>query len=297
METESSKQLLQKIVVGGDDANWKWDPKVNRFRWHGVTAPQSVPDVTPDGRIISNELEGSLDLIGLEVGPQEDVDAGVEVWFHGTHIHLLPQILEQGFSPCMGAGAEHVARHFGVAVPGVYVADNFSTASQYPIYNTTGPVQIPGNKKMRKDGVPGGSYVAYDGTPPLRCVLRCLARRRNKVWRRGTQAMFKPKDLFISHVMIYAVHPRYCHYHSRFETLSPSLLDPARATAEAERLIAQRHFQPTAVSISAAVFESRDEKEDFPASLYSVDRNYERENPAILQQSYIERKGAGRHLC
>ena len=116
----------------------------------------------------------------VEGNEREDVSEGTEVWFHGTHAHAVPQIMQEGFKPCLGAGADHLQYHFGMAVPGVYVADNFNTASQYPIYATTGKVPVTGSLKAQD--IPGGSVIAHDGTAPLRAVFRCIARKSDRLW-------------------------------------------------------------------------------------------------------------------
>ena len=71
----------------------------------------------------------------------------VRDYYHGTHIEAVTNIMSQGFRPGFGAGSDVLADHYGLPVPGVYVATNFKTASTYPIYDSTGPVDIPGQKK------------------------------------------------------------------------------------------------------------------------------------------------------
>ena len=68
-------------------------------------------------------------------------------------------------------------------------------ASNYPIEPTTGPIE------KNSAGVSGGSYVAHDGTPPLRAVVRFLAKSSRQLWHRGNnQSLFMPKDIFITHI-------------------------------------------------------------------------------------------------
>ena len=57
-------------------------------------------------------------------GEREDQDPPNEVgvYYHGTSAHDLPYIMAEGFRPSIGAGADHVAQHYGVTVPGVYVS-------------------------------------------------------------------------------------------------------------------------------------------------------------------------------
>ena len=49
----------------------------------------------------------------------------VSVYYHGTSAHDLPYIMAEGFRPSIGAGADHVVRHYGLTVPGVYVSPSW----------------------------------------------------------------------------------------------------------------------------------------------------------------------------
>ena len=69
----------------------------------------------------------------------EDSQSEVGVFYHGTSAHDLPYIMAEGFRPSIGAGADHVAQHYGVTVPGVYVSPSWRYASQFPLRETTGP--------------------------------------------------------------------------------------------------------------------------------------------------------------
>ena len=61
--------------------------------------------------------------------------------YHGTHIHAVPYIMEHGFKPSFGAGCDRLRYHYGVPVPGVYVATNVATACQYAMTETTGDIK------------------------------------------------------------------------------------------------------------------------------------------------------------
>ena len=89
--------------------------------------------------------------------------------YHGTSIHTLPNIIEEGFQPGTGAGSDILQEKYGYTrpVPGVYVAKSWMVASTYPI-NTTTNVKGVGP-------VSGGSLIALDGTFPLRAIVRCVA--------------------------------------------------------------------------------------------------------------------------
>ena len=100
------------------------------------------------------------------------------------------------------------------------MAPSWRTVSTYPIIITTGPVTID---EIRHDlGFAGGSLIAVDGTLPMRALVRCVARREQRMWRRknnnnNVQSMFMPKDLHITHVILYAVRPELTHNHVLFE--------------------------------------------------------------------------------
>ena len=103
---------------------------------------------------------------------------------------------------------DHLHSHFGVPVPGVYVANNYRTALQYPIASTARP-----GYGGCKPGISGGTVIAHDGTYPMRCVLRCLALPTNQLWHstRTRQSLFMPQHLYITHIIFHAVHPEICH--------------------------------------------------------------------------------------
>ena len=90
--------------------------------------------------------------------------------------------------------------HFGVLVGGAYVACAFATAMAYPMACTT-----RGKVGGCKDGVQGGTLLAYDGTYPLRAVVRCVAKRGDYLWRKrptkgNSQYVYMPKSMFITHI-------------------------------------------------------------------------------------------------
>eukprot|EP00974_Lingulodinium_polyedra_P066019 6388046-Lingulodinium_polyedra.AAC.1 len=60
--------------------------------------------------------------------------------------------------------------------------------------------------------IPGGTLIARDGSAPLRVVLRFLADSEDHVWKRkkqgaSEQLLFKPADMRVAHIFIYAVAP------------------------------------------------------------------------------------------
>ena len=90
---------------------------------------------------------------------------------------------------------------YDTAVPGVYLAVTFSTASQYPMAVTAA------------NGWSGGQLIAPDGTYPMRAVLRIIARNDKKLWKRNVknnvQYLFRTDEVYITGVILYAVSPEY----------------------------------------------------------------------------------------
>ena len=150
-----------------------------------------------------------------EGAPDEpELAESASVFWHGTSAHNLPYIMAEGFRPSIGAGADQVMQHYGIAVPGVYVTPSWSVAASYPMTRTTGPVTINGEKF--KGGLAGASLVARDGTYPMRALIRCVAQRYNRLWHRdrnnNKQSMFMPQHLHIAHIYLYIPHGIQCVY-------------------------------------------------------------------------------------
>ena len=176
------------------------------------TQPQEVPPAfaksAPAGQSGTHYFAWNE---GTSGKPQLHYDAGV--FWHGTSVHALPHIVAEGFRPSLGAGADRVMRHYGAAVPGVYVSPSWSTASTYPMMATTGPITI--DEENHKGGLAGASLVARDGTYPMRALIRCVAQKSNRLWHRhkgvSKQSLFMPQDLHITHIVLYAVRPELVH--------------------------------------------------------------------------------------
>ena len=146
-----------------------------------------------------------------------NLDWQVSDFYHGKSATLVPRIMGQGLLPTIGVGSQHLEEQYGLPVPGVYVAKDWSVGSQYPIQpSTTEP--IPQNK----NGVNGGSLIALDGTPPMRVIIRCLGNTSRQLWHKSkNQVLFMPENLYISHISFYAVHPRLIHkYHKSLDLYS-----------------------------------------------------------------------------
>ena len=82
----------------------------------------------------------------------------VRDYYHGTSAGLFPKIIGEGLRPCLGAGANALSFHYGMPVPGVYVAPSWRIASQYPIMPTTGNVSKPGPNTSSQ--LSGGTIIA-----------------------------------------------------------------------------------------------------------------------------------------
>ena len=161
--------------------------------------------------------------------------------YHGASAHAIPDIMSRGLTPTLGAGAEALQAQFGLPVPGVYVARSWHVASNYPIEPTTGPIE------KNSAGVSGGSYVALDGSPPLRAVVRCLVKSDRQLWHRGnSQSLYMPQDLFITHISFYATHRDLAHLqHKGLELHNFNLDDDA--------LIPYEHEDSSFVAQSASI--------------------------------------------
>ena len=129
--------------------------------------------------------------------------------YHGTLPSSTIPICAKGFGKTYGAGFHQLYRHFGVPVGGVYFAPTLSTAMRYPM----GPGVNSNPVFESKQGIPGGELIAQDGTMPMRCIFRCLVDVDDRLYKKdegsNQQALFKPADVYISHLIFIAVPPRY----------------------------------------------------------------------------------------
>ena len=133
---------------------------------------------------------------------------GLKDYYYGTYAEVLPSIMCEGLRPLYGAGADLLLTHYGIKIPGVYVAKSLKVATTYPIHNTTEVVQAWGS--YNRGGVAGGAVIAADGTYPLRAILRFVAKLDAQVWHRNSnQSLFMPSDLFCTHVVFYAVDAKF----------------------------------------------------------------------------------------
>jgi hypothetical protein len=65
---------------------------------------------------------------------------GLKDYYHGTYAEVLPSIMCEGLRPSYGAGAELLLTHYGMKIPGLYVAKSLKVATTYPMMQTTGPI-------------------------------------------------------------------------------------------------------------------------------------------------------------
>ena len=138
-------------------------------------------------------------------------------YYHGIDPFNVIAAVTDGLRPSLGAGCQDLTRHYGVPVPGVYVAPTLEGAAMYPINSTTGVVAAPHRAKPNEYS--GGSLLALGGMFPVRCILRVIGSPNKQLWARGSsQHLFMPHDLYIANIIIYSVHPSLVHeYHLKYE--------------------------------------------------------------------------------
>ena len=137
-----------------------------------------------------------------------EVGASVTDYYHGASPTTLLAMWDDGFRTCLGAGADQLHEHVSMAVPGVYMANNYRSALQYPMTSTS-----RANTGGYRGGTSGGTLLAEDGTYPMRCVIRCLASPHHQLWHstKTKQSLFMPSSVHITHIIFQAVHPEICH--------------------------------------------------------------------------------------
>ena len=125
-------------------------------------------------------------------------------YYHGTSCSALVRgVLRHGLQPSSGAGSEDLRKAFGVPVPLVYTSRRRECAMGYPCADGM-------TVKMSQVGqFGGGEIIARDGTPPLRVLLRLICPPSWQVWHKkdgsNDQHGFRPSDVFVSHVVFYAL--------------------------------------------------------------------------------------------
>ena len=123
---------------------------------------------------------------------------------------MIARILSEGFRPTLGEGVDDLRACYGVPVPGVYLSPEFDMAQWFPCSPTTGPITLEGEPEAE---YAGGSLIATDGAFPLCAVIRVIANTNVHLWRKPKYtSLYKPEDLFITHVYWYAVRPELIHH-------------------------------------------------------------------------------------
>ena len=98
--------------------------------------------------------------------------------YHGCPMNAVAKIAAEGFQPTAGAGTDAMTEMFRIPVLGAYQANDFITASTYPMAETT-KRGVGGT-----NGCPGGTFIAEDGTMPFRSVWRSIGIVDDRLWQR-----------------------------------------------------------------------------------------------------------------
>ncbi len=211
------------------------------------------------------------------------LDGSVQEVYHGSSVFSAIGIAEHGFRAGLGAGSDSLKAHFGVPVAGVYVAKSWSTASYYPMEQSSMP------HKSDRSGVPGGSIIAWDGSFPMRMVIRCLAKTTDQLWHKGSnQSLYRPKDLHITHFCIYAVGPQFVHRHLMSKCLKTVSLASMPSGSQMSVFEQPDLSLVTSRMIAASVADSPQESDDHPLSGQIVVAK--KEDLAPLEHYFYEQK-------
>jgi hypothetical protein len=96
--------------------------------------------------------------------------------------------------------------HFGIPVAWMYVSKSPAVASTYPMQILTAPISRPNGTYLQ--GVQGGKFISPDGTLSMRAIILVLSNPHRQIWHKGSnQSCMMTDDVFITHVMLYAVAP------------------------------------------------------------------------------------------
>ncbi len=87
----------------------------------------------------------------------------------------------------LGAGCDALQDQSGIPVADVHVTKKWTVASCHPMEKSSSP------HPADRNGVPGGSLIARDGSFPMRVVGRCFAETADQLWHKGSnQSLYKP---------------------------------------------------------------------------------------------------------
>ena len=113
--------------------------------------------------------------------------------------------------------------------------------------------------------------MAQDGTFPVRVVTRCLADTTDQLWYKGSmQSLYKPRDLHVTHICIYAVGPQFIH---------KCLLDTHAVRTRIRDMELEGWHIITSKMIAASVAASHEEHGEYPQTGLMVFLQDEHQKP------------------
>ena len=144
-------------------------------------------------------------------------DSDVMEIYHGCSVKALPFIVANGFKPTIGTGCDALEEHFGLPTAGTFFTGSWKCASNYPMTATTG-------KSSKHNSISGGTLIDDLGTYPMRAVIRCLAKKSDYLWHKKQtngeyQYIYRPQDVYMTHISLYAVGASLCHKVQTLQTV------------------------------------------------------------------------------
>ena len=200
MQYETIEDFVSTIraAASHENSKFRWPEKMLSFE-HAVSI--SLHHLPPGYMIsIRNGKACPDNLLNSNEG-------NLSEYWHGTTCYALARgIIRDGLKPTLGAGGSQAEEAWGVQIPMVYLSRIQDTAAYYPMHN--GLMYNTGTGKETRSG---GEIISRDGTPPLRAMVRVQAIDSYQLWHRkvknNDQRAFRPQDLYISHIMFYALPP------------------------------------------------------------------------------------------
>ena len=131
----------------------------------------------------------------------------LEAMYHSTMASNSVSIAQHGPGRSLGAGCAQLERCHGLPVPGFYCSPELQK-----VLNTYPTLWIKIDGEMH----PTWELLIWDGTLPLRLVLRGLVRPSFHLWKRtdgdkGKQYMFQSDHFYITHMIFIAGRPEHVH--------------------------------------------------------------------------------------
>ena len=127
--------------------------------------------------------------------------------YHSTMASTVPSICQHGPGPSFGAGAASLELCFGTPVKGFYATPDLQKALfKYPAFYI----------KVGSEYYPTWELTIWDGTLPLRAIVRGLVRDGSHLWKRqdkdGTkQYLMRPDQFYMTHIIFIAGRPEHVH--------------------------------------------------------------------------------------